>query len=316
MQTRRNFMKNAAMAAAAASAGPAVFAGSKSAGSDAPVAGEEEGLFFKISLAEWSLREFLDGGTLNNLDFPTYAKDKFDIHGVEYVDRFFPSADRDYAKELLKRTEDIGVRNVILMIDTAGDLGVSDEEQRMKAVEKHYQWVECAQILGCHSIRVNARGKRGDSAEEVAYNTTRSLRTLCQFAADYGVNVIVENHGDYSSRASWLVNVIHNTGMVNCGLLPDFGNFVIDRREGGERYDLYLGIREMMPLARGVSAKSHDFDENGDETAKDYYRLLQIVKDAGYRGYIGIEYEGSKLSPDEGILATKKLLIKAGKEVN
>jgi sugar phosphate isomerase/epimerase len=306
-------MKSAAMAAAAASAGPVVLAHGNRPVTSVPVQSEGDGLFFNISLAEWSLNRTIRGGDLDNLDFPAYAKDKFDIHAVEYVDQFFPSADKAYAKQLLQRTEDIGVRNVLLMIDTAGSLGEGDEEKRKAAVEKHYQWVECAQILGCHSIRVNARGR--GTAEELAFATTRSLRTLAQFAADYGINVIVENHGGFSSRASWLVDVIHNTGMVNCGVLPDFGNFEIDRREGGEKYDLYQGVKEMMPLAKGVSAKSHNFDEEGNEVDKDYFKLLQIVKDSGFRGYIGIEYEGSKLGADEGIMATKELLIKAGKAV-
>jgi len=308
-------MKHAAVGVAAAVTGPAAFARGSTDSASLGAQGEEEGLFFKISLAEWSLNRTIRGGELNNLDFPAYARDKFGIHAVEYVDQFFPSADKEYARELLKRTEDIGVKNVLIMVDTAGSLGLSDEEGRKEAVEKHYQWVECAHILGCHSIRVNARGARGASAEEVAYHTTRSLRTLSQFAADYGINVIVENHGGWSSRANWLANVIRNTGMVNCGVLPDFGNFIVDRSEGGERYDLYLGMQELMPLAKGVSAKSHNFDENGDEADKDYYRLLQIVKDSGFRGYVGIEYEGRELGADDGIMATKKLLIKAGQAV-
>jgi sugar phosphate isomerase/epimerase len=315
MQSRRTFIKSTGMAAVAASAGQAAFAQGKSSISPSRATAGEDELFFKISLAEWSFNEEIKGGELDNLDFPAYAKDKFDIHAVEYVDQFFPSADKAYAKELLKRTGDIGVKNVLIMIDTAGSLGLSDEKARKEAVEKHYQWVECAQILGCHSIRVNARGAEGASAEEVAYHTTRSLRTLSQFAADFGINVIVENHGGWSSRASWLVDVIHRTGMVNCGVLPDFGNFAVDSEEGGETYDLYLGVKELMPLAKGVSAKSRNFDQNGDEADKDYYRLMQIVKDAGYRGYVGIEYEGTELGPDEGIMATKKLLIKAGKAV-
>jgi sugar phosphate isomerase/epimerase len=235
------------------------------------------------------------------------------IHAVEYVDQFFPSADKEYVKELLKRTEDIGVKNVLIMIDTAGALGDLDEAKRIESVEKHYQWVEAAEILGCHAIRVNARGRGSDL--DVAHATTKSLITLSRFAADYGISVIVENHGGPSSRASWLTSVIRNTGMINCGVLPDFGNFIIDRRPGGERYDLYQGMKELMPLAKGVSAKSHSFDEEGNEADKDFYKLLQIVKDAGFRGYIGIEYEGRELSPDEGIMATKNLLIKAGKSV-
>ncbi len=314
MQNRRTFMKSAALAAAAISGPGLLKAKAMNPGQVFPPKAEDE-LFFDISLAQWSLNKRFSkrNGDLTNLDFPAYAKDKFDIHAVEYVDQFFPSADKEYIKELLKRTDDTGVKNVLIMIDTAGALGHLDEEKRVASVEKHYQWVEAAEMLGCHAIRVNASGRGSDL--DVAHSTTKSLITLSRFAADYGISVIVENHGGPSSRASWLTSVIRNTGMINCGVLPDFGNFVIDRREGGEKYDLYQGMKELMPLAKGVSAKSHQFDEEGNETTKDFYRLLRIVKDAGFRGYIGVEYEGRELSQDEGVLATKNLLIKAGKAV-
>jgi sugar phosphate isomerase/epimerase len=307
MQTRRSFFKNAAIAAAAVTTGPAVLASGRPAADEMTSGAEGQNLFFNISLAEWSLNKSLFGGKLKNLDFPSYAKDNFDIHAVEYVNQFFPSADKDYVKELLKRTQDIGVRNVLIMIDNEGNLGEQDEAKRKQAVENHYKWVESAKILGCHSIRVNAGGT--GSELDVAYAATKSLTELSRFAADFGIGVIVENHGGYSSRASWLTSVIRNTGMVNCGTLPDFGNFRVSR---DETYDTYLGIKEMMPLAKGVSAKSHEFDENGNETTKDFYRILKIVKDAGYRGFIGIEYEGRGLSENDGIMATKNLLIKAG----
>lgn len=305
-------MKSAALAAAAVSAGQVVNAKNSISNPLIQEHGTRE-LFFDISLAQWSLNKALFSKELDNLDFPAYAKEKFDIHAVEYVNQFFKDADTEYIKELLKRTQDIGVKNVLLMIDGEGNLGDTDEEKRKKAVENHYRWVEHAHILGCHSIRVNAGGR--GTAEEVAFAATRSLRTLSQFAADYNISVIVENHGGYSSRASWLASVIRNTGMVNCGVLPDFGNFVVDRRPGGEKYDLYLGMTELMPLARGVSAKSHNFDAEGNEVDKDFYRLLKIVKDSGFRGYIDIEYEGRDLTQDEGVMATKNLLIKAGKAV-
>lgn len=301
-------MKSAAMAAAGISAAQGIHARDvQNRGGDSPLAQDSE-LFFSISLAQWSLNKALFGGQLDNLDFPEYTKKNFDIHAVEYVNQFFKSAEKSYITELLKRTEDLGVKNVLIMVDQEGNLGEVDEAKRKTAVENHYKWVEAAQILGCHSIRVNAGGR--GTEEEVAHSATRSLRELSQFAADYGIHVIVENHGGYSSRASWLVSVIRNTGMINCGTLPDFGNFRVSRTEN---YDMYLGIKELMPLARGVSAKSHDFDEEGKETAKDFYRILKIVKDAGFRGYIGIEYEGSTLDQDAGILATRNLLIKAGK---
>jgi len=310
MQSRRAFMKSAAMAAAALSGGQVALAGRKDETYLFPQMGEDKDLFFKISLAQWSLNRALFKGELDNLDFPSYAKKKFDIHAVEYVNQFFKSAEKSYIKELLKRTEDSGVKNILIMIDREGNLGDQDEEKRKIAVENHFKWVEAAQLLGCHSIRVNAGGR--GSAEDVAHSATKSLRSLSQFAADYGINVIVENHGGFSSRASWLVSVIRNTGMVNCGTLPDFGNFRVSRTES---YDLYLGMQELMPLAKGVSAKSNNFDEEGNEVDKDYYRILQIVKDAGFRGYIGIEYEGRELSADEGIIATKELLIKAGSTI-
>jgi len=310
MQTRRTFMKSAALAAAGISAGTAVQAKEINSKLNVAPSAEEDALFFSISLAQWSLNKALFGGVLDNLDFPAYTKEKFDIHAVEYVNQFFRSAEKSYIKELLKRTEDIDVKNVLIMVDSEGNLGEMEEAKRKQSVENHYKWVEAAHILGCHSIRVNAGG--AGTEEEVAYSATRSLRELSQFAADYGINVIVENHGGFSSRASWLASVIRNTGMVNCGVLPDFGNFRVSKTEN---YDLYLGMHELMPLAKGVSAKSHDFDEEGNETAKDFYRILKIVKDAGFRGYIGIEYEGGKLTQDEGILATKKLLIKAGQSI-
>ncbi|MEN8228362.1 MAG: sugar phosphate isomerase/epimerase family protein [Bacteroidota bacterium] len=311
MLSRRTFMKSAAVAAAAVSGGQVAFANGKPADAVASAKGIEDDLFFKISLAQWSLNKKLFGGELDNLDFPAYTKKNFDIHALEYVNQFWPSAEKSYARDLLKRTDDLGMNNVLIMIDGEGDLGDQDEEKRKEAVENHYKWVEAAQIIGCHAIRVNAGGV--GSELDVAHAATKSLTQLAQFAADYGIKVIVENHGGYSSRASWLASVIRNTGMVNSGVLPDFGNFIVDRKPGGEKYDLYLGMKELMPYAKGVSAKSHEFDEEGNETAKDFYRLLKIVKDAGFRGYIGIEYEGSTLSQDDGIKATKKLLIKAGK---
>jgi hypothetical protein len=157
MQNRRTFMKSAALAAAAMSAGPLVH-GKQVADKPFLAMGEEDELFFKISLAQWSLNSKFRGRNkeMENLDFPAYAKEKFDIHAVEYVDQFFPSADKEYIKELLKRSEDAGVRNVLIMVDTAGALGDLDEEKRVAAVEKHYQWVEAAEMLGCHAIRVNA----------------------------------------------------------------------------------------------------------------------------------------------------------------
>lgn len=271
-------------------------------------------LFFKISLAEWSLNKQIFSGQMTNLDFPAKAKNDFGIDAVEYVNQFFMDKvrDRSYLQELKTRSDDVGVTNVLIMCDLEGGLGNTDEAQRRQAVENHKKWVEAAEFLGCESIRVNAFGE--GTREDVAHAATDGLRRLSEFAKDFNINVIVENHGGYSSDGQWLSQVIAATEMDNCGTLPDFGNFCITRENNTctEWYDRYKGTREMMPHAKGVSAKAYDFDDDGNCVETDYMRMLKIVKDAGYRGYIGIEYEGSELSEDEGIRATKELLLRVG----
>ena len=76
------------------------------------------------------------------------------------------------------------------------------------------------------------------------------------------LNVIVENHGGLSSNGAWLAGVMKAVDLNNCGTLPDFGNFRVGK---GEMYDRYKGVTELMPFAKAVSAKSHDFDEAGNE---------------------------------------------------
>lgn len=276
---------------------------------------------FKISLAEWSLHKMLYDKKLDNLDFPAKAKNDFGIEAVEYVNSFFKDKAKDnaYLTELNKRAGDLGVTNVLIMIDGEGNLGAPDAKERMKAVENHYKWVEAAKFLGCHSIRVNAYGK--GTAEEVSKAAIESLSKLSEFAVSSNINIIVENHGSYSSDGTWLSNVMKTVGKPNCGTLPDFGNFCVklknDKWEDGceNMYDRYKGVAEMMPYAKGVSAKSHVFDADGNEKETDYRKMLQIVKDAGYTGYVGIEYEGSELSEEDGIKATKKLLEKVMSEM-
>ena len=257
---------------------------------------------FKISLAQWSLHKPLFAKEIDNLDFAKVAKERFGIEAVEYVNQFFKDKAKDakYLEEMKKRTSDLGVTNVLIMIDGEGGLGNSDASKRTTAVENHYKWVDAAKYLGCHSIRVNAETDK--PYEEGSKLAADGLRRLSEYAKPLGINVIVENHGGLSSNGKWLSETIRATGMENCGTLPDFGNFY--------EYDRYQGVADLMPLAKAVSAKSYDFDANGNETKIDFAKMMKIVLDAGYRGWVGIEYEGSKLSPDDGIKATKKLLEK------
>ncbi len=263
---------------------------------------------FKISLAEWSLHKTLFSGKLDNLDFPKVTKEEYGIDAVEYVNQFFPTKAKDekYLADLKSRAEGFGVTNVLIMIDGEGNLGDPDEARRTKAIENHYKWVDAAQFLGCHSIRVNAHSK--GSREEQAKLVTDGLRRLSEFASGPGINIIVENHGGLSSDGGWLAGVIKAVDLDNCGTLPDFGNF--------GKYDPYKGVAELMPYAKGVSAKSKNFGEDGDHIETDYVRMMKIVLDAGYHGYVGIEYEGSKLSEPLGILATRKLLEKVREQLS
>jgi sugar phosphate isomerase/epimerase len=209
-----------------------------------------------------------------------------------------------------KRANDLGVRSVLIMIDEEGALGDADENRRKKAVENHYKWVEAARFLGCHSIRVNAQSQ-GDYAEQLE-RAADGLRRLTEFGAQHQINVIVENHGGLSSNGEWLSTVIKKVNHPRCGTLPDFGNFNLGN---GQQYDRYKGVQELMPFAKGVSAKSMDFDDQGNETKIDYRKMMKIVIDAGYRGHVGIEYSGERLSEPDGVRATKKLLERVRAEL-
>ena len=290
--SRRNFISTATVGLGAAIALPNV---SLLGQADKPKP-------FKISLAQWSLHKSLQKKTLDNLDFAKVAKEKFGILAVEYVNQFFKDKAKDetYLAEMKKRTSDLGVTNVLIMVDGEGALGDIDEQKRTKAVENHYKWVDAAKYLGCHSIRVNAETKA--EYEEGKKLAADGLRRLSEYAKPLDMNVIVENHGGLSSNGKWLSETIRMTGLANCGTLPDFGNFY--------EYDRYQGVTDLMPLAKAVSAKSYDFDAEGNETKIDFMKMMKIVMDANYHGWVGIEYEGSKLSEDEGIMATKKLLEK------
>lgn len=272
-------------------------------------------LFFKISLAEWSLNKTLFSGKLTNMEFPAKAKNDFGIYAVEYVNQFFKdkAEDEAYLKELKSRTSDLGVKNVLIMIDGEGHLADSEDAKRTKSVENHYKWVAAAKYLGCHSIRVNAYATSEDPEKGKAA-AVDGLSRLTEFANPYGINVIVENHGGFSSNGVWLSDVMKQVNKPTCGTLPDFGNFCIKRGPAGcaEEYDKYKGVKELMPFAKGVSAKSGSFDAEGNETNIDYMRMMKIVKDSGYRGYVGIE-SGSKTNEDEAVRLTKTLLEKVGK---
>jgi sugar phosphate isomerase/epimerase len=259
-----------------------------------------DGPLFRISLAEWSLHRTIFAGQLDNLDFPRSAKQDYGIEAVEYVNQFFKDKARDtgYLAELAKRAADEGVTNVLIMCDGLGNLGDPDDAARKKAIENHFPWVEAAKRLGCHSVRVNAASE-GSFAEQQKL-AADGLTRLAEYAAQMEMAVIVENHGGLSSNGQWLAGVMRLVDRPNCGTLPDFGNF--------HDYDRYLGMEELMPFAKGISAKSYEFDDAGSEVRTDFARMLKLMLAAEYHGWVGIEYEGTTLAEPEGIRATKRLL--------
>lgn len=277
---------------------------------------------FRISLAEWSYHKALWSKEFTNLDFAQKARE-LDIDGIEYVNQFFKdkAEDTNYLNQMNQRAADNGVTQILIMIDAEGGLGSLDDKERTTAVENHYKWVNAAKYLGCHSIRVNAFGV--GTREEVGAAAVDGLGKLSEYAAKENINVIVENHGGWSSDGKWLSGVMKEIGMENCGTLPDFGNFCVEREDGKpwgtpcvKEYDKYLGMEELMPYAKAVSAKANRFDANGDEPDIDFRRIMKIVKDHGYDSFVGIEYEGNDLTEKEGIIKTRDLLMKVGWELH
>ena len=270
---------------------------------------------FKISLAQWSLHRALRAKQLDHLDFARAARRDFQIDAVEYVNQFFPdkATDRAYLKEMKKRADDAGVRSLLIMIDSEGELGDVDATKRGQAVENHFKWADAARSIGCHSIRVNAYSQAESPAEAMKL-CADGLRRLVEFADRQKINILLENHGGLSSNGAWTRDLVRMVDHRRLGTLPDFGNFQL-KSQPEEWYDRYQGVDEMMPYAKAVSAKSHDFDAAGNETHTDYLRMMRIVLKHGYRGYVGVEYEGNQLSEPDGIRATRDLLIRVREQL-
>ena len=262
--------------------------------------------WFKISLAQWSLHRAFRSGAANPVNFANLAKTLFAVEGIEYVNQFYvDSYSQTLTRNLRSQADSEGVESLLMMIDGEGALGAASPAERKQTAARHHRWAQMAKELGCHSIRVNAQSS-GNYTEQMQ-RAADGLRQLAEYCDDLNLNVLVENHGGLSSNGQWLAGVMQLTDHPRIGTLPDFGNFVIDR-DSGESYDRYRGVQELMPWARAVSAKSYDFDDRGEAVETDFHRMMEIVRKAGYRGWVGIEYEGNRLSEIEGIRKTLALL--------
>ena len=281
--------------------------------------------FFKISLAQWSLHKAVNDEGADPFDFAKDAK-ALGFEAVEYVNQLYEkqvdSMGLDAVLERIKsESEKHGVENLLIMVDHEPDLADPNVDVRNEAVEAHKKWVDAAAYLGCHSIRVNTFGTM--DPEIWVESVKDGLTKLSEYAATKNINVLVENHGWWSSDPVKVMQAINEMNLPNCGTLPDFGNWCIRRTENyfegeclEEFPDKYEGIRLMMPAAKAVSAKSYAFDENGNETTIDFVKMLQIVKDSGYKGYISVELDADGKNEKEGIIATRNLLINASKKLN
>ncbi|MFH6604321.1 sugar phosphate isomerase/epimerase family protein [Maribacter algicola] len=312
MNNRRTFVKNATLGTITMVAAPQIIHASKSLNQRPDMS------IPKISLAQWSLHRALEKGEIKAVDFAAIAKNTYDIDAIEYVNQFYVDRanDEKFWSQLRQKAENEGVKSLLIMVDNEGELGNLKADERKKAVENHFKWINAAKILGCHSIRVNAFGKGSMKALEASLMD--GLGQLAEYGAKEEINVLVENHGLHTSNASFITGIIKQIGNPFLGTLPDFGNWCLTAEWGStangkncaEIYPQAKAIEEFLPFAKGVSAKTYDFDSNGNQSLIDYPKLLQLVKDSNFDGYIGIEYEGENLSEHEGIKATKALLEK------
>ncbi len=306
MENRRKFIKKTSLAAAAITL-PTFYSFNKL-----------ENNMPKISLAQWSLNRAFFGKKLDPKNFAAIAKNDYDISAIEYVNQFYTAdaANERFWFAMAKRATDVGVESLIMMVDEDEQLGNRKAKKRMKAVEDHYKWIHAAKILGCHSVRVNAFGE--GSPDELEASLIDGLGKLTEYAAKEKIHVIIENHGLHTSNAEFMTKIIKAVNNPYLGTLPDFGNWCLNQEWGSTEktknctniYSPEEGMAAFMPFAKGVSAKAYAFDTNGFETSLNYPKLLQLVKDAGYNGYIGIEYEGEHMTESEGIKITKALIEK------
>jgi len=314
---RRLFIEKTLWSVSALSTAPLMTFGCKSSGN----ARNNELSDLKISLAQWSLHRQLIDGNLNPVDFASIAINTYDINAVEYVNQFYTdSAENEtFWISMKERADTAGVQSLLIMVDDEGDLGVASDTERRKAVENHFKWVNAAKLMGCHSIRVNAFGETDKGAYRNAI--VDSMGQLSDYAAGENINIIIENHGLYSSDGKLISEIVQEVDKPNFGTFPDFGNWCLSAKWGStqgeciEEYDRYQGVSEFLPYAKAVSAKAYNFNAQGEDTKIDYYKMLRIVKESGYKGYIGIEYEGEILSEHEGIIITKALIEKVWKSL-
>ena len=291
----------------------------------------------KISLQCFSFASEFYKGNFDLSNFSKIVRETYNLDGAEFWSIPFIGKEKNssFLNELRQKSNDYGIKNTIILVDLldmqtmkqGNSLASIDKKERNQAIEDHKPWIDAAKSIECDSIRINLWSDA--NKEEVMKVSIESISKLLEYSSDKNISIVIENHGGHTGDAKWLVNLVNKINNKNLGTLPDFGtlNFCVKRdlnlnfsAKCFSQYDKYLGVKELLPYAKGISAKSTQFDLKGNETTTNFKKMLRLIKKSNFEGYISIEYEGAirdtfsqknnHLSTHEGILATKKLLEK------
>ena len=261
---------------------------------------------FPIGIQEYTFNRILRSGKLKHLDYPAMVKKELGIEHVEYWSRPFEGkhTDKKFVGELNSRTKGEGISNVLILVDEKHELDHEKKSERDKSVDLHKGWIDCAAQLGCDAIRVNCR--MGGDPKDNLNRAVDGVGRLCEYAKDTSVKVVIEPHGRNSQNPDWLLAVMKELDHSHAGILPDFNNF--------GSYDRYSAVRKTLPYAPAVCAKALKFDDEGNETHTDYFKMLKIVYESAFSGVISIEFEGHGIDPIVGSRMTKELILKGLKK--
>lgn len=245
-----------------------------------------------ISLAQWALVDEVRAGKWKTVEFAKIAREDFGINGIEYVNTLMEVTTETYLKTLKNNAHDHGVTNVLIMVDDEGDGCAETKEGRKQFVVNHRKWIDAAHYLGCRAIRTNCRGSELSarvSREESLKWAAESYNMLLEYAVPAKIQVLIENHGGLSNDPDWMVALMQAVNNLYFGTYPDW-------REPSQDFDNFEYLRKTVPFAKGMSYRNQPTDNL-------CVKMIKLCREAGYRGWYGIESSGR-----EAIMKGKQLL--------
>ncbi len=285
--TRRNFIEKSMIIGAAGIAAPSLL--KVDAMEPTPRLIKDD-----ISLAQWALVDEVQSGKWKTLDFPKIAKNDFGLNGIEFVNTLFEVPTEEYLRRLKKNAADNGVTMVLIMVDDEGDGCSATKEERRQFEINHRKWIDAAAFLGCYAIRTNCRGPKGVAKDEALKYSIETYQMMMEYAVPAKISVLIENHGGVSNDADWMVSLMKAVDNLYFGSYPDW-------RSPSDSFDNVDYLQKMLPFAGGMSYRNQPTEEL---TAK----MIRMAKDAGYRGWYGIESSGRD-EIKKGIELLKKYLF-------